>query len=417
MNYQLLFCLSIVSLANATTSFQESSNNYEPSEEIDRLWKQHSQFKTDPKDVTQNSSGAGILSDDILTAKRKLLDPELRDLVIDMSGDNTRELAQMIQECVQNPNKQCPKRALLVGAPGIGKTTYIQAVAEKSDLPFIKINSAFVADKYKDSGPDNLKAIFGSILQTKRKTIVSFDELHTLINGHKNNNNPDQNTATALWLLMDQCAENPNIILMGTINDASDMPEQIKSRFGTDLYPMKGFNEVAQKQVILCHHLKRFKHTCDEKCQKVVAKLLKTADARTIEGIVESANRLASLGKEEWQITQKDLETAIKRTSETEKVLGKNEPDQLTKTLKAQEEAANRTKVMATIGGGATAVEMTIGWKNVLKKTTSAIVYFGKAGIELYVNGKKPNFYEIFDNIAKDALFEDVKLANDKQQK
>lgn len=176
---------------------------------------------------------------------------------------------------------------------------------------------------------------------------------------------------------------------------------------------MKSSDEVSQKQKILHLYLKKYKNKCDEKCEKSVAKLLKTAEARAIEGIVESANLIASIGKENWEITQKDLETAATRTNETEKAFDKKEVDQATKTLIAQEHAATWTTRAAVAG----TVEVTVGWKNVLKKSTSAIVYFGKAGIDFYTYGKQPNFSEIFHKIAKDTLFEEAKASNDKQQK
>lgn len=320
MKYRLLFCLSIIAFAHANTPFQDPFPHHQPNKETNEGWGPLPEANPTETNNQQTTPTSGILADEVLTAKRKKLDPELADLVINTSEASTQELAQIIQECAKNQNKKCPAKALLVGAPGIGKTTYIQAVAEKANIPFIKINSAFVSDKYKDSGPDNLKAIFKSILQTKTTIIVAFDELHCLTDSHKNSNNPNQNTAEALWLLMDQCAENPNIILVGIMNDGSNMPEQIKSRFKTDTYIMKSSDEIAQKQQILKHYLKKFKSSCDEKCQKTVSKSLKSAEARVIEGVVESANRTASLGKEEWQITQKDLESAIKRSNDTQEV-------------------------------------------------------------------------------------------------
>lgn len=320
MKYSLVLLFSIFSFAYADSSFENYQSDYDPNVEIDRLWKEHYEKVKTSNNNSQNEPNSGIFADEILTAKRKPLNPELADLVINMSSEDTRKLAQLIQECAKNPNKKCPSKALLIGAPGIGKTTYIQAVAEKAGIPFVKINAAFVADKYKDSGPENLKAIFKPILQIKNQIIVAFDELHCLTDGHKNINNPNQNIAEALWLLIDQCAENPNVILVGIMNDGSNMPEQLKSRFKAHTYIMKSSDEVVQKQRILNLYLKKFKYNCDEKCQKSIAKSLKTSEARVIEAIVELANLTASLGKEEWQITQKDLEAAVNRANEAEKV-------------------------------------------------------------------------------------------------
>lgn len=369
MKYSLVLLFSIFNAACANSPFHEFQSDYDPNAEIDKSWNEHYEKPNTVSNSSQSVPTSGIFTDKILTAKRKPLDPELTDLIINMSETSTQELAQIIQECAKNSNKKCPSKALLVGAPGIGKTTYIQAVAEKAGIPFVKINSPFVADKYKDSGPDNLKEIFKNILQTKRIILVAFDELHCLTDGHKNANNPNQNTAEALWLLMDQCAENPNIILVGIMNDGSNMPEQLKSRFRAHTYIMKSSNEVAQKQRILHLYLKKFKHNCDEKCQKNIAKILVTAEARTIEGIVESANRTASLGKEEWQITQKDLEAAVNRANEAEKVFEQKKEIIPAKEYTNWEKGAYGSAIFCGLAGGVNYIDQVAhrngGWKKI----------------------------------------------------
>lgn len=213
------------------------------------------------------------------------------------------------------------------------------------------------------------------------------------------------------------------------------MPEQIKSRFRADTYIMKSSDETAQKQQILHHYLKKFKHNCDEKCQKIIAKLLKTAEARYIEGIVETANRIAYVGKEEWQITQKDFEVAVKRTNETEKVFDKKELDQATKTLIAQEREANSGTIRnyATVGavggtGVAYIVDKNGGWAKVWEVTKGACIQLGKvalvitkhtlkAGAEYCVDGKIPNPKKVIQDMVKDEIFVEVKVPNDKEQK
>lgn len=416
MKYHILLFLGIIAFAQANTALQDNPPDAQMNEEIDRLWKQYYEQTNSSQEVQTNKLNNNKLADKILTAKRKPLDAELADLVINMSESSTQKLAQAIQECTQNPDKKCPSKALLIGPPGIGKTTYIQAVAEKAGIPLIKINSAFVADKYKDSGPDNLKSIFEAILQTKKQIIIAFDEIHCLTDGHKNQNNPNQNTSEALWFLMDQCTENPNIILVGITNDGSNMPVQLKSRFREYTFIMKSSDEVAQKQLILKYYLKKFKNKCDEKCQKSIAQSLKTAEARNVEGIVETANWLAYLGKEKgenWYISQWELEIAVETSIKAEELLDKSSPDQATKTLIAQEEAAKWAKRAAIAG----TVQVIVGWDNVFKKTSSTLFYFGEAGIEFYLTGKKPNIREILTKVGRDELFKTTEIKKDNDQK
>ena len=100
--------------------------------------------------ATNKPANNAILNDAVLTAKRKRLDPQLSKLVIKMAPESVQELAQLIKECTQNPNKKCPAKALFVGTPGVGKTTLAQAIAEEAGIEFIKINAAFVSNTYKD---------------------------------------------------------------------------------------------------------------------------------------------------------------------------------------------------------------------------------------------------------------------------
>lgn len=53
------------------------------------------------------------------------------------------------------------------------------------------------------------------------------------------------------------------------------------------------------KKKLLNYHLKKFNNECDQNCQEHISKLLKNIDPESIDGIVELANRKASLGKDE----------------------------------------------------------------------------------------------------------------------
>jgi AAA+ superfamily predicted ATPase len=338
MKYHLLLCLGIIAFAQANTPIQDPFPHHQTDKETGEGWKPFSEANPEEINHKEGHTASGILKDKILTAKRKPLDPELAELVINLSPQSTQQLAQKIVECVENPSKKCPAKALIVGAPGVGKTTYIQAVAERAGLPLIKINAPFVADQYKDSGSQNLKSIFKPILETKNKIIVAFDELHCLTDGHKNINNPNQNTAEAFWTLLDQCSENPNIILVGIMNDGSNMPEPLKSRFRMQGHLFKINNEELYKYEILEYYLDKITYRICQACKKKISRLLPSSEARIIEEIVNLAEEIASLGKDEWEVTREDLRAAIERYDETrpifEKKIIKIEPLDWTKHLK-----------------------------------------------------------------------------------
>ena len=262
--------------------------------------------------------------------------------------------------------------------------------------------------------------------------MISIDELHCITDGEKNINNPNPNTATAFWQLIDQCAENPNIIVTGIMNDGSKMPEPLKSRFRTDTYIIKAKDELKERQVVLNFYLSKKPNTCDNNCEKKITKLLKSSEARIIEGIVNKAEQISSIGKNEWKITQQDLETAIKRYEESDPAFENKEEDQYTKTLKAQERAANASTVasytnVAVVGGGlavAAAYETNKvvnengGWKKAFEKTAAITLYLGKVGGQIYIGGRVPSFQEFAKEIAFDQVKNnDAKGHSDYEQK
>lgn len=140
-----------------------------------------------------------------------------------------KTLIKILQDPYKKPAR---KQYLLVGAPGAGKTTLAQAIAQAAGLPCIFVPVAELPNEFQNSAAASLQRIINPILQSNERCVIILDEITHITDNYKQKNNSNNDAATATWSLLDRCAQNPNIIIIGTTNDVSDLPAQLKSRFG-----------------------------------------------------------------------------------------------------------------------------------------------------------------------------------------
>lgn len=164
------------------------------------------------------------------SADEKGIDENLKRSVLESCPQEITAIINMLKNGKNLGDKLFPKKLLLVGPPGTGKTTIGKAIAAESGLRFVMFNAASIANEYKDSGTKNLERIFSEVARVNEPCILIIDELEALINRHANKNDSESGMLTRLWALLDEYSDRP-ILFIGTLNDASGAPEQIKNRF------------------------------------------------------------------------------------------------------------------------------------------------------------------------------------------
>jgi cell division protease FtsH len=162
-------------------------------------------------------------------SKAKLLNQnEDRKTFDDVAGiDEAKEELEEIVEFLRNPQKfsrlggMIPKGALLVGAPGTGKTLLARAIAGEAGVPFFTISGSDFVEMFVGVGASRVRDMFE---QAKKNApcIVFIDEIDAVGRhrgaGYGGGNDEREQTLNQLLVEMDGFEANEGVILLAATN-------------------------------------------------------------------------------------------------------------------------------------------------------------------------------------------------------
>lgn len=242
---------------------------------------------------------------------------EIRDFI---------EIAQTIND-VRNSNSQnteslmkaMPRRLLLVGPPGVGKSTLALVIAGELKRECYFVRTPMLGNEYLNSDTSNLIRFITGITANNSPMVIVLDEINIYAE-KKNLQGNDLGAAAVLWLLLDKCAQNPNILIIGTCNSAEGLAPQLKDRFEGSVIEIPSIN-AQQRLSVLYYYLSRLGDGCSSKYLLSLANKTQNLSPRQLEALVNAAYQQSILRSAGVNITDEDLEKAYLKFVSSSKII------------------------------------------------------------------------------------------------
>lgn len=255
------------------------------------LWPEHnfqdSSLQIMQQQVIKNACGANPLSADLAKHLFANAPQAYKDLVTIFKKARSANYTSPLK-------KICPARILLVGAPGVGKSTLARLLAQVLDRELIFVRAPLLGTEYQNSEIVNLTSIFEVAFSFPKEVVIVLDEINVLAEPRKNNLQGEQSIAATLWLLLDKCAEYPHILVVGTCNDATKLPEQLKDRFTGHIIEVAGSSE-DQRFKTLLHYREYYQIPSMDEVLLYVARKTEGFSVRQLEALSIKAYQICIL--------------------------------------------------------------------------------------------------------------------------
>jgi cell division protease FtsH len=218
--------------------------------------------------MRQMQKGAGSGAMGFGKSRAKLLtEKQGRVTFEDVAGiDEAREELEEIVDFLKDPTKfsklggKIPKGALLVGAPGTGKTLLARAIAGEANVPFFTISGSDFVEMFVGVGASRVRDMFE---QAKKSApcIVFIDEIDA-VGRHRgaglgNGNDEREQTLNQLLVEMDGFEANEGIIIIAATNrpDVLDPALLRPGRFDRQVVVPRP--DIEGREKILAVHMKK----------------------------------------------------------------------------------------------------------------------------------------------------------------
>jgi len=222
--------------------------------------------------MSAGGSGGGGQIFNIGKSKAKLFDEktDVKTSFKDVAGlEGAKEEVQEIVDFLKNPTKytslggKIPKGALLVGAPGTGKTLLAKAVAGEAKVPFFSLSGSDFVEMFVGVGASRVRDLFKQAKE-KSPAIIFIDEIDAIgrARGKSNmtgSNDERENTLNQLLTEMDGFGTNTNVIVIAATNRADVLDKALMRAGRFDRQIFVDLPDVRERKAIFKVHLRPLK--------------------------------------------------------------------------------------------------------------------------------------------------------------
>ena len=257
-------------------------------------------------------------------SKATLFDKESQVSVTfnDVAGlEEAKQEVMEIVDFLKNPKKytnlggKIPKGALLIGAPGTGKTLLAKAVAGEAQVPFFSLSGSDFVEMFVGVGASRVRDLFKQA-KDKAPCIIFIDEIDAIGRARgKNNivggNDERENTLNQLLVEMDGFGTDSGIIILAATNrpDVLDSALMRPGRFDRQVSIDKP--DLNGREQIFKVHLQPIKTAADVDAKKLSAQTPGFAGAEIANVCNEAALIAARKNKE--AVDMQDFQDAVDR--------------------------------------------------------------------------------------------------------
>ena len=268
--------------------------------------------------------GAGGQIFNIGKSKATLFDKESQVTITfnDVAGlEEAKQEVMEIVDFLKNPKKytnlggKIPKGALLIGAPGTGKTLMAKAVAGEAQVPFFSLSGSDFVEMFVGVGASRVRDLFKQAKE-KAPCIIFIDEIDAIGRARgKNNivggNDERENTLNQLLVEMDGFGTDSGIIILAATNrpDVLDTALLRPGRFDRQISIDKP--DLVGREQIFKVHLKPLKLAKGVDAKKLSAQTPGFAGAEIANVCNEAALIAARRNKE--AVDMQDFQDAVDR--------------------------------------------------------------------------------------------------------
>ena len=224
--------------------------------------------------MSGGAGGAGGQIFNIGKSKAKLFgqNTEVKVTFKDVAGlEGAKEEVQEIVDFLKNPKKytvlggKIPKGALLVGAPGTGKTLLAKAVAGEAKVPFFSLSGSDFVEMFVGVGASRVRDLFKQA-KDKSPSIIFIDEIDAIgrARGRNNitgSNDERENTLNQLLTEMDGFGTDTNVIVIAATNRADVLDKALMRAGRFDRQIFVDLPDLNERREIFKVHLKPLKNS------------------------------------------------------------------------------------------------------------------------------------------------------------